>query len=82
MSAKQDITKYFIEIYLKMTQWRMIFQIIAAVVSKVRILWSLKGENALQKQPPGVLQICVRQLSLKSFKNVYELVKFKKKKMK
>ena len=73
MSLKQDITKYFIEIYLKMTQWGMIFQIIAAVVSKVRILLPLTGKNTLQKQPPGVLEICVWQLLLKSFKNVYEL---------
>ena len=29
---KQDITKYFVDIYLKMTQWLVIFQIIAAVV--------------------------------------------------
>ena len=29
---KQDITIYFVDIYLKMTQWLVIFQIIAAVV--------------------------------------------------
>ena len=29
---KQGITKYFVEIYLKMTHWWGIFQIIAAVV--------------------------------------------------
>ena len=29
---KQDITKYFVDIYLKTTQWLVIFQIIAAVV--------------------------------------------------
>ena len=46
----------------------------------MRILWPLKGESTLQKQPPkGVLQICVWQLLLKSFKNVCKGVKFFKK---
>ena len=29
---KQDITKYFVGVYLKMKQWSGIFQIIAALV--------------------------------------------------
>ena len=46
----------------------------------MRMLWPLKGESTLQKQPPkGVLQICVWQLLLKLIKNVYEGVKFFKK---
>ena len=46
----------------------------------MRILWPLKGESTLQKQPPrGVFQICVWQLLLKSFKNVCERGKFLKK---
>ena len=81
--GEQNITKYFLEIYLKMTQWWLIFQIIVVilVVKKTRLLWPLKGESTLQKQTPkAILQICVWQLLLKSFKNVCEAVKLKKKK--
>ena len=53
--------------------WGVIFKVIAAVIWKVRMLWPLKWENTLQKQPPKrVLQICVWQLLLKSFKDVIE----------
>ena len=57
----------------------MIFTIIAAVVLKMRILWQLKWESTLEKQPPiGVLEIRVWQLLLKLFKNVYEGSSFQK----
>ena len=32
ISVKQDITEYFVQIYLKMTEWSVIFQIFAVVV--------------------------------------------------
>ena len=61
----------------KMTQWCVIFKIIAAVVYKTRILWPWKCENTLHKQPPkGVPQVFIWQLLSKSFKNVCKGVKF------
>ena len=49
------------------------------IVWKMRILWPLKKESILQKQPrKSVLQICVLQLLLKVFKNVCEEVRFSK----
>ena len=57
---KQGITKYFFEIYLKMTEWRVIFRIAAALIQKTR---NEKREKTLQKQSPrGVLQIYIWQL--------------------
>ena len=44
------------------------------------ILWPLKRENTLRKQPPNAVpQICVWQLLLRSFKNVTEGVKLNEK---
>ena len=46
----------------------------------MRVLWPLKWQNTLQKQPPkGPLQICFWQLLLKAFKSACEGVKFPKK---
>ena len=74
MSVKQDITKYFVEIYLKMTFYFSDY-CCSSFVNENTL--AIERRNTFQKQPPkDVSQIYVWQLLLKSFNNVCEGVKF------